>query len=56
MTDLQLLILILFFVLVLYPSMSKGYDMLIADLSTVLRYIIYGIAAIIAYIVRRLRR
>lgn len=55
MTDLQLILLIIFGIVLLYPYFSKGTDMLLHDLGIVLKYLAYGIIALIAWVIRRVR-
>lgn len=55
MTDLYLILLIIYILLVTYPLMSKGVDMFLKDLGIVLKYITYGIIKLIAWVIRRVR-
>ena len=55
MTDTYALILIFYLIIITYPLMSKGVDMMIKDFGIVLKTLLYGIIAIIAFIIRRVR-
>ena len=55
MTDTFALILIIYFIIITYPLMSKGVDMMAKDFGIVLKTLLYGIIAIIAFIIRRIR-